>query len=97
MTYFVPHLSILTLKYALADFYTVLKNQANIVSVALSHGHPFVPRCIKKAYSNKHKVIQRATVSKSALMRQIQWISEQKQMCQPKYTLLGITAFLRVT
>ena len=50
------------------------EKHANIISGALSHGNAHVLRCIKQDSSSQHKVTQRATVSKSALVRQLQEI-----------------------
>ena len=77
---------ILHCTYALRWLVHRTKNNADIISGALSHAHPYVLRCIKQVYPNKYKVTQRATVSKSAVVRQIQWVTEQNQMCWLKYT-----------
>ena len=81
---------------ACTDLCTAPKKHANTISDALSHSHPHVLRCIKQVYLNKYKVTPIATVSNSAVVRQIQQISERIQIYQLIYTLLGITARLRV-
>ena len=48
------------------------KKHADILLGALSHGHAHVLRYLKQDYPSPHKVTQRDTVSKSALVRQIQ-------------------------
>ena len=83
-----------TLTYVPRRLLCHTEKHADLLSGALSHGHAHVLRYLKWDNPSQHKVIERAIVSKSALMHEIQQIYKQTQMCHLKYTPWGISVKL---